>query len=71
MGEENFTLKDIVIEMREELKSLREEMSNILTEHQENTSFRKKAINAIVGFFFLCLAAVGAAVLKVTGVFHS
>lgn len=71
MGEENFTIKDIVIEMREELKSLREEMSNILTEHKENTNFRKKAINAIVGFFFLCLAAVGAAVLKVTGVFHS
>lgn len=71
MGKDDFTLKDIVMEMREELKSLRDEMSEILTEHKENTTFRKKAINAIVGFFFLCLAAVGAAVLKVTGVFHS
>ena len=71
MGKEDFTLKDIVIEMRSELKSLREEMSEILTEHKENTNFRKKAINAIVGFFFLCLIAVGTAVLKVTNVFHS
>ena len=71
MGEQDFSLKDIVIEMRGEIKALSAQMDSMLTEHQENTNFRKKAINAIVGFFFLCLAAVGAAVLRVTHVFNS
>jgi len=35
---------------------------------KENTNFRRRAMNAIVGAAFLALSAVGLAVLKITGV---
>jgi hypothetical protein len=68
MTEQEFTLKEVVVEMRDEIKEIRKEISAFLTEHQENTAFRKRAMNAIVGAAFLALAAVGVAVLKVTGI---
>lgn len=66
--QENFSLKDMIVELRKEVADLKSLMGEIVPDHKENTAFRKRALNAIVGFTFVCLAAVGAAVLKVTGV---
>jgi hypothetical protein len=65
---EEFTLKEVVVEMRDEVREIRKELAEIIAENRENTAFRKRAINAIVGAAFLALSAVGVAVLKVTGV---
>ena len=54
--------------MRDEVREIRKELAEIIAENRENTAFRKRAINAIVGAAFLALSAVGVAVLKVTGV---
>ena len=42
---ENFTLKEIVLEIQKDVK----ELKSILPDHYENTTFRKKVIAAIVG----------------------
>ena len=63
---ENFTLKEIVLEIQKDVK----ELKNILPDHYENTQFRKKVITAIVGTAFLALSALGLAVLKITGIIH-
>lgn len=65
---EDFTLKEVVIDMRDEVREIRKELAEIISENKENTAFRKRAINAIVGAAFLALSAVGVAVLKVTGI---
>lgn len=65
---EEFTLKEVVVEMRDEVREIRKELAEIIAENRENTAFRKRAINAIVGAAFIALSAVGVAVLKVTGV---
>lgn len=61
---ETFSLKEIVMEMRDDLKELKE----IMPDHMENTAFRKKAMYAIVGTAFSALAALGVMVLKTLGI---
>ena len=68
MSMESFTIKEIILEMKEDIAILNEKMDSMSTDHNENTAFRKKAINAIVGFTFLVLVTIGGAVLKVTGI---
>ena len=65
---EEFTLKEIISDMRDEVREIRKELAEIISENKENTAFRKRAINAIVGAAFVALASIGLAVLKVTGV---
>lgn len=67
---ENFTLKEVVIEMREELAQLNTKMDAMSTDHTDNTLFRKRAMNSIVGFTFIALATLGGAILKITGIIN-
>lgn len=75
MNEKDFSLKEVVIELRKEIYEMKTIMANLegtvdrlAIAEKENTTFRNKAINAIVGSTFIALAAVGLAVLKITGI---
>ena len=65
---DEFTLKEVIVEMRDEVREIRKELAEIIAENRENTAFRKRAINAIVGAAVVALSAAGVAVLKVTGI---
>lgn len=64
MEKETFSLKEMVSEMRDDIK----ELKAIIPDHMENTEFRKRVMQAVVGTAFLALAALGLAVLKVVGI---
>lgn len=68
MPKDTFSMKEVVIELRDEIKDLNTTLSAILPDHAENTSFRKKAMYAIVGTAFTAMASLGILVLKVTGI---
>lgn len=71
MEKENFSLKEIVIETRNKVDGMDDKLNALLglrDEVKENTNFRNKAMNAVVGTAFMALAALGYAVLKVTGI---
>lgn len=70
MSKESFTLKEVVVEMRQELAHLNAKMDSMTTDHTDNTLFRKRAINAIVGFTFMCLVTLGGAILKTLGIIN-
>jgi len=67
---EQFTLKELVMEMRDDIKAINAQLKNIVPDHLENTAFRKKVMNAVVGAAFTALAALGLTVLKITGIIH-
>lgn len=64
MAKDGYSLKEMVSEMRDDIKELKE----ILPDHRENTEFRKKAVYAIVGTAFTALAGLGMIVLKTLGI---
>lgn len=64
----NFSIKEVVTSIDNKVDNLTNTIGRLLPEIEANTEFRKKAINAIVGFTFLCLAGLGLAILKATGI---